>query len=458
MTINFKNSMATPIAVDIGNKTTQGMTVSKTVQFGLFTTNENAVWAGKTQLQKQSFPFAVISIPVNRDMFRLQVGDCFKFSYSKYNISDMICRILQIEEDSLKSENITIHAMEDIFSATNVVTEYSDPVDNRLSPYDYELDPFIEQTVIETPFVISEKVNVIPIACRTNDLDIGFGIHMSIDGSSYTQIGTVTNIQPHGTLVDKYGLTCTIDDNEGFIIDFTNDADLIETVTWSDILSGSKNMALLGSEIISFKTIIPVSGIQYKLENIIRGRFGTQKVTHAADEDFWFVQKTVQIIGNSEIMPGVDRKFKLVPYNIRKSGDIADAIEIDLSITGLAKTPYIPVNFNANDSNFAARYEDDVVLTWNARYRGRGAGIGAPGEILPNTDREGFFRIEVFVSDVNVRDITDIDAITWTYTEAMNISDNGSLATEVVFKLYNFIVDSGVTYESDAVQVTCKKS
>ncbi|MCK4529210.1 hypothetical protein KAW18_17745, partial [candidate division WOR-3 bacterium] len=86
MTIDFKNSISDPIAVDIGNYVTQGRIVSKTIQLASFTTNENAVWAAKRQLQKESYPFAFINVPVNRDLFRLQVGDCFKFSYSKYGI------------------------------------------------------------------------------------------------------------------------------------------------------------------------------------------------------------------------------------------------------------------------------------------------------------------------------------------------------------------------------------
>jgi hypothetical protein len=57
-----------------------------------------------------------------------------------------------------------------------------------------------------------------------------------------------------------------------------------------------------------------------------------------------------------------------------------------------------------------------------------------------------------------VRTTSSIDAATWTYTEAMNNSDNGALASETLFKLLNYRTENGVLYESDQVEVTCKKN
>ena len=460
MTIDLKKSVSDPIAADIGNCVTQGRTVSKTIQLASFTTNENAVWAAKHQLQKESYPFAFIDVPVNRNLFRLQVGDCFKFSYSKYGISNMICRILQIEEENLESEKIVIHAVEDIFGISNVATEYSDPEDNTIKPPSYVLTAFTHQRVLEAPYVFSEEVKVVPLACRETDQDLGFDVYMSVDGGdSYLSVDRAANIQPYGTLVAKYpATTYTIDDVSGFEIDFVAGADLIETATWPDIFSADRNSALLGDEIISFQSITPVSGDRYKVEGIIRGRFGTQKVAHAIDEEFYFVSQNLILLDHPEILPGVSRKFKLVPYNIKCFGDISAATAIDLNIEGESKKPYIPINFLANGSSKVARYSTDIVLTWSPRYRGKGAGIGSPGIVLADADREGYFEVEVWVASVKMRTTTAIDAVTWTYTETMNTTDNGSLASEVLFKLLNYRTEDGVLYESDQVEVTCHKN
>jgi hypothetical protein len=61
-------------------------------------------------------------------------------------------------------------------------------------------------------------------------------------------------------------------------------------------------------------------------------------------------------------------------------------------------------------------------------------------------------------SGSKVRTKTDIDDLSWTYTEAMNISDNGGLANEIIFKLKNYIpYDIWDTGESDQLEITVTK-
>ena len=134
MAINFKKSVSDPFPQDIGNKVAQNRTVSKTLQFNLFTTNRNAVWAANQQIKKESYPFALLSILLNRNLFRLEVGDPFKLNYAKYGIVGMICRVLLVEEQSLESEDIIVHVVEDVFSVANSITTYTAPVNSTGTP------------------------------------------------------------------------------------------------------------------------------------------------------------------------------------------------------------------------------------------------------------------------------------------------------------------------------------
>lgn len=461
LAINFKKSISDPNAGDIGNKTIQGMVVSKTIQLSSFTQNKNAVWAAKNLLQKESYPFATGSVVVNRDLFRLQVGDPFKLSFAKYGIVNMVCRLLLIEEESLDSEKITLHYMQDIFSVATAITEYTTPTNHAGTAPEYTTDPFVVMGIIEAPFVLSNEVQIVPFAARVSPQDLGMFVYMSLDGgASYSLLEQKGNIKPYGTLTQEYGLTNPIDDTEGIYVDFlTTDVSVIDSITWAKTLSGD-NMALMEDELISFQNITPVSGTIYKLENVIRGRYGTEQVIHMADSPFWFTTQSIGIIKDSEIVPGVSRKFKLVPYNLKNVGSIAEALAIDLSITGVAKTPFKPTNFDANGVSFASRYTNggDIVLTWTPRKRGEGAGVGSPGVILAETDREGFFEIEVWVSAALVRTIIAIDAVTWTYTDAMNVSDNGTPADIITFQIVNYLEESGITYTSTENEVICKKN
>ena len=456
---DIKQSTANPAAVDIGNKEIQARVVSKTIQTALFTTNNNAVWAGVNALRKESYPFAVISFPANRNAFRLEVGDCFKFSYARYGVSNMICRILQISEDGPESETITVQAMEDIFSISNVITIFTTPADHAVPATDYTVLPFTHQKIIEAPYAISTTIKFLPIACRESDSDLGYDVYMSIDGgASYSFLQKITSLQPYGTLVGTYpDNTYKIDDDMGLTIDIEHGASLIETTTFDQVLAGLKNTALLGDEIISFQTITPVSGTQYKLEHIIRGRYDMAKASHIEGAEFYCLSSGLPaLLTSGEFITGASRKFKFVPYNIKKSGAIADCTALTLTVEGRALTPYVPGNLCANGSVVAARYDNDIVLTWSPRYRGKGAGLSLPGTVLPEIDREGLYKIEVYVAAVLVRTTSAIDAATWTYTEAMNIADNGSPAAFVTIKVSNYRTEGGNTYESDQAEVTCK--
>lgn len=456
-TINFKKSIADPIARDIGNQVIQGRIVSKTIQFSMFTTNENAAWAGKNQLQKESYPFATVSFPVNRNQFKLEVGDVFKMNNSKYGIVNMVLRVLLIEEESLESEKITLHCMEDIFSVAKAITEYDNPTDHATQPPDYTPIPFTEQDVIEAPYVLSETIKAIPFAKREAATDLGMQVHTSVDGSSYNKVDTVNNIQAYGELTVAYDIGDTIDTTIGLQIDFpTTDIDNFETISFADALAGETNMILVGDEIMTFQTITPTGGTGYALTNVIRGRYGTDQEDHLIGAKVWLATKNIGMVSDSGFLPQAQRDFKLLPYNQKFVGAIADATPINYTFTGKALTPFKPINFVCNDVSFASRYTSDCVLEWSPRKRGEGAGIGTPGVVLAETDREGFFEIEVWVSAALVRTTTAIDDVTWTYTSAMNITDNGSLASEITFKIKNYRSESGYTYSSNQAEVITK--
>lgn len=445
MAINFRSALSDPYAVDTGNKTTQSLTVSKTIKFGLFTNNANAVWGAKQQLQKESYPFAVISVPVNRDLFRLQVGDTFKFSYSKYSIVDMVCRVLQIEEESLESENIIVHAMEDVFSVTNVTESYSAPIDNTGDSPDYTAVPIVNQDVIEAPFVVvGDDIGVIPIVSRSASSQTGYTLYMSSDdGASYSPLGSFGVFAVYGATVREYTTDTYQIDDVGMIVDFANDdIDFYESLTRQGML-GIENTVLIGSEIMTLQTITPItggSGRRYKLTGVYRARFGTVKENHAVGSGMYLINgKQFAYSLNEDILPGTDRKFKVTPFNIQTTGTVADSLVTDLSIVGVSRTPYPIPNLRANGNNTDPVYYDDIVLTWTALYRSIGAGAYAPDITDKPPTWEGYYEIKVYVSDVLVRTTTDIDDDTWTYTEAMNTTDNGSLASEVVFKITNNI-------------------
>lgn len=462
MAVNLRNSEGAPMSEDVGNKSVQGKLVAKTIQMAMFTMNKNAVWAGDNALRKVSYPLASIKFSVNRNLFRLEVGDPFKFTYAKYSISEMICRVVNIAEENLESENITITAMEDVFSVTSARGEVEEPIGQAVPLPDYDVTATIYQNVIESPYIVSgDNLAVISMAARVDGNELGYLVYISADdGVSYTLAKRVNYFNPYGTLVQEYPIdTYQIDDVYGMIVDFVNtDIALFDSLTRQNML-GIKNLAIIGDEIMSIQTITPVTTLRYSLTGIYRGRFDTKREAHDVGTGIFLANGEVLTpFSNEDILEGVTRKFKFVPFNMQKTGLIADSLVTELPILSRSRKPYDPINLEANGIRNNPTYSTDIVLSWAPRVRGTGAGFFSPLTTDSYPIWEGYFEVEVWVSAALVRTKTAIDELTWTYTEAMNVADNGALADTVLFKLKNYIpYEEWAQGDSDQIELTATK-
>jgi hypothetical protein len=432
----------------------------------MFMTPRNGIWAADRALKAEAYPLANIVLPVNRDQFRIEPGDLFKFTYSARGIYNMICRVQGISEEDLEdSEKIVVNAIEDVdYISTQLSGIGSGGVSGEIPAESVELDDLVNVTVVEGNYVsIGDTIAVIPIASKELGIEVGYLVYMSIDGgTSYSKVGQVTVWNPYGTLVAAYQVnTYQIDDEVGFEVEFDcpgSELNKMQTVSRAALLTG-ENMALLGNEVIAFQTVTPVTTTKLRLEGIYRGRFDTIREAHPIGEKFYFLGTQYwNALSDMSIIAGVTRKFKFVPYSLDYVGEVSDASEISLEIEGRAKKPYMPINVMGNGGFFNPLYTGDIVLLWEVRKRGTGAGIGDADTVVDATPVwEGLFKVEVWVSSVLVRTVDAIDAQTWMYTSAMNTTDNGSLASVVVFKVSNYLEDSGITYESNQNEVTVKK-
>jgi hypothetical protein len=473
--INFKDSVA--VAEDPANMRIQGMVVEESVSYSMIQRQELAMAVADRDLMFKCYPLAKISFPANRDAFRLQCGDLFKLSYSSYGIVELVCRVASITEEDLNTEVIRVEAIEDPYYISNAVQygagglDYPSPGNTDLPPgFGQPVISLADVTVVEAPFVVGTDpgtINITTLAGREMGYEVGYIIYLSTDGgASYNQIDTVTSFNATGDTVAAYSAdTLQIDDDIGFEVDFNESAnvDQIQSITREQLLLFT-NAAVLGDELITFQNIEPVIGYddRYYLSGIYRGRLDTEQVDHDAGEDFYFLgSKGMTGITVHSLTPGSTAYFKLVPYSGRSAGDLAEAVPIPVTITGRSWAPLRPTNLSANDNGINATYTGDIVLDWHPRPRGSGAGYGNPDIVTDASPTwEGKFHIKVYVDDVEVREIDELDVITWTYTSSMNTTDNGTLADEVVFKMTNYLTYEeypGNRYYSPETTLTVKK-
>ena len=460
MAINIIEAMVQ--AEDSANKHIVDSVFSRSIRLMLFTMSENAQWAADKFIKQSAYPLASLSFIANSSTSKYQVGDNFKYSSTRLGISNMVFRIIKITENNLLSESINIEAIEDIeyISASSTYTNI--PEGSSSKGLKNAVLPLTEVILLESPYVLSENnIQVIPFVSRETGQEEGFHIYTSLTGESYSRLGYMNEFVVKGTLRSEYPSdTYEVDNTIGFQVYIPNYASQLSSITEVE-LYGSSNFSILGNdaeaEMITWQTITPVSDDIYEITGVYRNRYGSSRLTHSIGTEFWFINQQYNIIENDNFTYGNTVYFKFVPYSGNVTGSLSEAAAYSITFAGISRRPYDPTNFGCCEIYVTPTYTDDCELLWSPRIRGEGLGFGNPDYVIENPSWEGLFEIEVYVSDILVRTTSDIDTYVWTYTSAMNISDNGSLADEITFKLRNYLVYEDIEYTSDWVTLTVNK-
>ena len=464
---------------DQGNKQTIGFASIKNMRFNLFTNITNAMWAADRVLKEESYPLAEIRLIVNRKAFKLQPGNLFKFKYTAWGITNMVCRVINIQEQELGSEELVILAREDVdyISEKIATTEITLPNSQWTQP-DGTLSILADVYMVEAPYLLSgSETKAIPLAAKVSGREIGYQIYESVDsGATYYKIqgSNITPdglhaFTPFGLLQNTYSKDVTsIDDEVGLTIKFqAADLSIIANLERSEIF-GTRNLALLGDEFITFQTKTLVSGTTYKLLGVNRSIVNQEKFNHPVGTRFFFIGDDVRsLISFLDNPTGSTRYYKFVAFSATQSGD-PDLVEnpITHTFTGRGLTPFIPSNLKSDGEHYDPSYTagDDIDLTWSPAYRGYGAGVGVASAVVDAAPTwEGYFRVKVYAHTTKygtqtlVRTTGSINDDTWTYTNAMNVSDNGSASNWLTFSVTNYRVVDTIEYESEAINVRVRK-
>jgi len=454
-------------AEDIANKAIVGHCKTKSMRLMMYTETVNAQWAADWYIKSLAYPLASLTFTANRNAFRLQVGDNFKWSSARLNITDMVFMVNKIVEENLMSETIRVDAIEDIEYSVGAATFNNIPIGNSPRILRNELYKVENVIFLESPYLESGSViQIIPIVAKRSESETGFTVWMSTDGgTSYTRIlEECCWWSIRATLVNEYPAGDEdLDDAVGFRISISDFADNLSTITRAELF-GSTNLSLLGddteAEFITWQTITPVSTGIYDIIGVYRGRLGTERKTHAAGTSFYFVgnffdstdfiiDDTINFTYNNNV------HFKAISYNEVASSLLSEADAYDTTFLGICRRPYPPTNFECNGlgEGESPVYTTNCDLSWDPRLRTSGLDFTDPDYAAGGT-WEGYFKVKVYVNNILVRTTSTINDNEWIYNSSMNGEDNGELADTIVFKLYNYTTYSEVIYTSVPVTLT----
>jgi len=191
----------------------------------------------------------------------------------------------------------------------------------------------------------------------------GATLYVSIDnGVTWTNTGVAS------TQADTFGRASTTLGTwtGGNIFDELNSVTVVLSVGAGTLASASEilvlagaNTAMLGSEMIQFKTATLTATRTYRLSGLLRGRRGTEwaQATHGGNELFCLVPTKVVV---PHTQPDLGRRYL---YRAVTTGNtVAQAIDVPLVNEGVAKRPYAPVHLGGG-RNAAG----DIILTWIRR-------------------------------------------------------------------------------------------
>jgi len=188
------------------------------------------------------------------------------------------------------------------------------------------------------------------------------------------------------------------------------------------------------------------------------GENGTQ---HDIGDEVWILRRGLFVLDRTFDI-GDTIYFRAVPFDLFYQRQLSECTALEYQVQGVKHRPFSPINLLArSNGRGSGRIDaigpdmspvwdigDDIVLYWRRRSRGYGIRFDdftrVLGDTLAHTD--GTEEIDVINSttEVVVRTVMGLNTDTWTYTQAMMAADFGAEPDEVMFRVYQKDVASGL--------------
>lgn len=263
----------------------------------------------------------------------------------------------------------------------------------------------------------------------------GCAIYMSNDnGASFNQIGYTTSSATLGLVQAVTPYT----DYHGW--DMTTQ--ITVKLTAGELLSKSEiavlngeNRCMVGQEIISFCNAELVAENTYVLSKLLRGRQGTEFAcsTHGANELFVMLDTLLKLELTDADRGGI-KLFKVVSIG----ADISSVDPVTVQTISNNTRPWSPHTPTWSYQGV------DVVLNWKERVRFDNQ-LKDYAEINHDPDWGGYGIAVLDQNDV-VKSTHTTTSTTWTYTNAMQVADFGTLAPHTKFSIVQLSTKYGGGY------------
>ncbi|QJD54461.1 tail protein [Sphingomonas phage Lucius] len=376
----------------------QGVVINAPLQYPGFTNARNATIAAQRDLRALSSPLLSCTITADSDAKVLNIGDVFKFSWSRWGLVEVVMRVNGISYGTGRNNRVKISCTQDVFDTDTTVAVvvpepgWTDPSappsasENELAteaPY-YELVQALGQSDIDNKLLTHPEIGYVIAAASRPASAINASLYTdNDDGSGYGDVGAM-DFAPSGTLTTDITKT-----QPNFVL--SNGEDLEEIVIGTHVQ--------IGEELMRVDAIDAVTGAVM----VGRGVLDTVPQVHSAGDValFWDAYAGFD---PTEYVEGEEIKAKIIPVSGAGVLPLDAATEHTVEIAGRAARPYAPGDLRINGESYIenAFYEGEVSVSWTDRDRlQQTAGVlidHTAGNIGPEAGTT--YRLRVYVDDV----------------------------------------------------------
>jgi hypothetical protein len=271
----------------------------------------------------------------------------------------------------------------------------------------------------------------------------GYSLLSSIDDVTYGKVYGATGAAVMGlctTTLGDFAGGAVFDEVNSVTVDVG--AGTLASITRAALLAGVGNAALVGSEVIRFRTATLSSAGIYVLSGLLRGQRGTEWAIggHTAAERFVLLQTTgLRRVTDQQSDIGITKYWKGVTFG--KSAALVSSTPF--ADTGIGLLPFSPVDVRA------ARSSGDITLTWKRRTRLSTRFVGSGGINVPLGEASEAYSVDIMDGDTVVRTIATT-AATLTYSSADQTADFGAPQSSLTVRVYQISATVGRGYPAEA--------
>lgn len=365
---NRVNEYATDVASDPSIVNYEYLGQRNTVQstYAAICNQATALKLVARDLSVLGYPRARGKIRVNRKAWILNKGDRFVLNWAPLGISEMVCRVGEIDYGNLETGEIEIRFFQDVFKVNQV--SYQEPDDGWTDPS--KVDPVSPAAValLEMPYDFSgdgPRRSFAKLAARGDQYTTG--LRLWSGESALTKIGnmpyTPSGILQSGLSLEEHTATITI---QG-----VTDASMIASVGGA---TSGQNLALVEDEIFAWDSHAVNSDGTVTFAGVLRGVLDTIPVTHPIGARVWILEDRIvrELVAKSA---DFFERDALQAFNAQGEIALVSAPVVGGLTTSRQFRPIVPGKFRTGaDTTLAASMADKVVigslpLAWSNRNR-----------------------------------------------------------------------------------------